>query len=110
MKKYYAGYNPFGTDYEYAERHWDFYEFDSKKDRDEYVEKNWYDQSTGNRVCAAVYRRDIPERALKKIEREKEAKLYAQSLIEKDGMKPGDDGYDELMYIYREEYLERHKH
>ena len=56
MKRmYYAGKSRMGIDYEYTCPCWTAYGFSTKKERDEFVEKNEY--RNGNRVMEAITRK-----------------------------------------------------
>lgn len=56
-RHYYAGHSYMGINYTYDCDCWKAYRFDSKKERDEWVEKHEYSQSTGNYVAEAVSRK-----------------------------------------------------
>ncbi len=58
-RKYYAGYNSYGTNLTYSSIGWRFLAFESKAARDAYVDEHCYN-SSGNIVCEEIARKDIP--------------------------------------------------
>jgi len=56
MRKFYAGKSYMGTNYEYEAECWSAYAFDSKAERDEWVEKNEWDQNTSQYVAETITR------------------------------------------------------
>ena len=53
-RHYYAGKSFMGVNFSYDCDCWKAYRFDSKKERDEWVAKNEYNQNTGNYVAEAL--------------------------------------------------------
>ena len=51
---YYAAHSYMGLNYTYDSPCWSLYVFDSKKERDDWVNENEYSQDTGNYVAMAV--------------------------------------------------------
>lgn len=55
-RKFYVGFNGFGTEYEF-DYHWAVYAFDSKKEREEWLEK--YGTRDGKEVAMAITSREM---------------------------------------------------
>lgn len=55
---YYAAHSYMGLNYTYDSPCWMVYAFDTPQGRDHWVEKNEYNQDTGNLVAQAVYAKE----------------------------------------------------
>jgi len=57
MKKYYAGYNLYGTNVSYKSMGWAVKAFDTVKERDAWVRKHWCDEN-GNNIAEIITYKD----------------------------------------------------
>jgi hypothetical protein len=57
MRNYYVKYNQFGTNFSSDSIGWDILVFDSKKERDTWLEENYHDGN--NRVAAIVTAKNV---------------------------------------------------
>lgn len=59
MRNWYAGYCRFGINIVFCPQYWDVHVFDSKKERDEWVDKHYYENN--NVVATAIKYKEVVE-------------------------------------------------